>query len=100
MEFVRAIFQSLFKDTTITTNFLESYICNTSCVEINTFSTIFNCEEMRNFKVRSTHSVLKASKYFNAVLTLKPPTMEFTTLNNVKSTLTISVGINRVIWDN
>ena len=29
MEFVSAIFQNLFVDTTITTNFLKSHICNT-----------------------------------------------------------------------
>ena len=29
-------YKTLFEDTTITTNFLKSYICNTSCIEIST----------------------------------------------------------------
>ena len=59
MEFVRPIFQSLFEDTTITTNFLKSHIFNTSGIEIHTLFAIFNSKELRNFKVRPTHSKLK-----------------------------------------
>ena len=59
MEFARPIFQGSFEDTTITTTFLNSYICKTSCTEIHTLFAIFNNEELRNFKVRTTHSILK-----------------------------------------
>ena len=58
MEFVRAIFQNLFEDTTITTNFLKSHICSTSCIEIHALFAIFNNKELRNFNVRPTHSIL------------------------------------------
>ena len=56
MEFVRPIFQSFFEDTTVTTNFLESNICNTFCVGINTLFATFNQEELRNF---GGYSILK-----------------------------------------
>ena len=60
MKFVRPIFQSLFEDTTITTNFLKSHICSTSSyTEIHTLFAIFNNKELRNFEVRPTHSILK-----------------------------------------
>ena len=59
MEFVRPFFQSLFEDITITTNFLKSHICSTSCIDIHTLFAIFNNKELKNFKVRSTHSILK-----------------------------------------
>ena len=59
MEFVRPIFQSLFEYTTLTDNFLKSHICNTSCTEIHTLFAIFNNNELRNFKVGTTHSILK-----------------------------------------
>ena len=61
MEFVRSIFQSLFEDTTIATNFLKSHICNTLCNETNTLFAIFNNNELRNFKVRPTHSIPKVT---------------------------------------
>ena len=59
MESVRPVFQSLFEDTIITTNFLKSHICSTSCIEIHTLFAIFNNKELGHFKVRSTHSILK-----------------------------------------
>ena len=59
MEFVRPILQSLFEDTTITTNFLKSHICSTSRIEIQTVSAIFNNKELTNFKVGPIHSILK-----------------------------------------
>ena len=58
-ELVRPIFQSLFEDTTVTTNLLKSYICSTSCIEIHTFFAISNNKELRNFKVRPAHRMLK-----------------------------------------
>ena len=54
MEFVRAIFQNFFEDTTITINFLKSHICSTSCIEIHALFAIFNNKELRNFNVRAT----------------------------------------------
>ena len=62
MEFVRAIFQNLFEDTTITTNFLKSHISSTSCIEIHALFAIFNNKELRNFNVRATHSILNLFK--------------------------------------
>ena len=59
MEFVRRIFQSLFEDTTINTNFLKSCICNTICIETHKLFALFNNKELRNFKVRRTHSILE-----------------------------------------
>ena len=50
MEFVTPIFESLFEDTTITTNFLKSYICSTSCIEIHTLFVIFNNKESTKFQ--------------------------------------------------
>ena len=47
------MFQSLFVDTTI------SKICNPWCIEIHILFTIFNNKELRNFKGRPTHSILK-----------------------------------------
>ena len=58
-EFVRTIFRGLFEDTTITTNFLKSHICNTSCIKINAFFAILNNKGLENFKVRPNHSILK-----------------------------------------
>ena len=60
MEFVRFIFQGLLEDTIVTTNFLKSHICSTSCIEIHILLAIFNNKELRNFRVRTTHSILKA----------------------------------------
>ena len=57
MEFVRPIFQSLFEDTAITTNFLKSHVCNTFCTEIDTLFATFNNKHLGNF--RPTHSILK-----------------------------------------
>ena len=60
MEFVRSIFQSLFEDTTVITNFLlKSHICSTYCIEIHTLFAIFNNKELGNFKVRPTQRILK-----------------------------------------
>ena len=59
MEFVRSIFQILFEDTTITTNTLKSCISSPSIIEIHTLFAIFNNKELRNFKGRPTHSILK-----------------------------------------
>ena len=59
MEFVRPILRSSFEDITVTSNFLKSRICNTPCIEINALFVIFNDKELRNFKVRPTHSILK-----------------------------------------
>ena len=59
MEFVRPIFQGLFEDTKITTKFLKSHIFSTSCIEIHILFAIFNKKELKNFKVRPTHSILK-----------------------------------------
>ena len=58
MEFGRPIFQSLFKGTTINTNFLKSHT-NTSCNEIHTLFAILNDKELRDFNVRTTHNILK-----------------------------------------
>ena len=58
-EFVKTIFLSLFEDTTITTNFPKSHICNTSYIEINTLFAIFNNKGLRNFKIRPNHCILK-----------------------------------------
>ena len=58
MEFVKPIFQSLFEDTTITTNFLKSHICSTS-IEIDKLFAIFIKKELRNFKARPTPIILK-----------------------------------------
>ena len=49
-EFVKNIFWDCFEDTTVTTNFLKSNICNTSCIEINKLYAIFNNKELGNFK--------------------------------------------------
>lgn len=46
MEFVSLIFQSLFEDIAITTNFLKSYIYSKFCIEINTFFATFKNEEL------------------------------------------------------
>ena len=46
MEFVRSIFQSLFEDTTITTNFLKYKVFNTSCIEINKLLPTYNNTEL------------------------------------------------------
>ena len=54
MEFVRPMFQSLFEDTTVTTNFLKGHICSTSCIEIHTLFALFN-----NNEFRPTYSILK-----------------------------------------
>ena len=59
MEFVWPIFQGLFEDTTITTNFLKSNISKTSYIEIHTLFSIFKNKELRSFKVRLTHNILK-----------------------------------------
>ena len=59
MKFFRPIFQTLFEDTTVITNFLKSQICSTFCIEIHTLFTIFNNKELRNFKVRPTQRILK-----------------------------------------
>ena len=59
MEFTRLIFQGLFEDTQITTNFLKSHIYSTSCIGIHTLFAIFNNKELRSFKIRATHSILK-----------------------------------------
>ena len=59
MEFDRPILQTLFEDTKITTNFLKSHIFNTSCIEIQTLFDISNKKELRKFKVRPAHSILK-----------------------------------------
>ena len=59
MEFVRPIFQGLFEDTKIITKFLKSYIFSTYCIEIHILLAIFNKKELKNFKVRPTHSILK-----------------------------------------
>ena len=40
MEFVRPTFQSLYEETTITTNLLKSRISNISRIEIHTFFVI------------------------------------------------------------
>ena len=56
---MKSIFQSLFEDTKITNNFLKSHFFNTSCFVINTLFAIFNTRELRNFKVRLAHSMLK-----------------------------------------
>ena len=49
----------MFEDTTITTKILKSHICDTSCIEINTLFAIFNDKELRNFKVRAAHRIVK-----------------------------------------
>lgn len=59
MEFVRPILRSSFEDITVTSNFLKSRICNTPCIEINTLFVIFNDKELRNFKVRAAHRIVK-----------------------------------------
>ena len=59
MEFIKSIFKNLFEGTVIITNFLKSLICNTSCFVINTWFAISNNRELRNFMVRSAHSILK-----------------------------------------
>ena len=59
MKFVGIIFQGLFEDTTVTTSFLKSHICNISFIEFHMFAK-FNNKELRNFKVRPNHSILKA----------------------------------------
>ena len=58
-EFVKTIFRSLFEDTTITTNFLKSHICNASYIEINNNITIFNNKGLGNCKARPNHSILQ-----------------------------------------
>ena len=57
MEFVKVILQSLFEDTTITTNFVKSHICSTS-IEIHKLFPTFIKKELRNFKVRPTPVIL------------------------------------------
>ena len=59
MEFVWPMLQSLFEDTEITTTFVKSHICSISCIEINTFFALLNNKELRDFKVRPSHSILK-----------------------------------------
>ena len=59
MEVVRSVFQSFFEGTTIISNFLKGHICNKSLIEIHTLLAIFNNEELRNFKIRSFHTILK-----------------------------------------
>ena len=59
MEFVWSVFQGLFEDTTITTNFLKSNISKTSWIEIHTLFAIFKNKELRSFKVRLTIVYLK-----------------------------------------
>ena len=59
MEFVMSVFQSILEGTTILTNFLKGHICNKSLIEIHTLLAIFNNEELRNFKVKSSHTILK-----------------------------------------
>ena len=55
----RTIFRSLFEDTTITNNFLESHISITTYIEINTLFANFNNKGFETFKVRPNHSILK-----------------------------------------
>ena len=57
MEFIKPIFQGLFEDTTITTNFLKSHICSTS-IKMDKLFDIFIKKELRNFKVRPTPIIL------------------------------------------
>ena len=59
MEFARPIFQSLFEDITITTNFLKSYIYSKWCIEINTLFATLKNKELWNFRVRPTYGLLK-----------------------------------------
>ena len=66
MEFVKPTFQSLFEDTTVTTNFLKNHVCSTFCIEIHILLyyyinsyihilfAIFNNQELRNFKDQLT----------------------------------------------
>ena len=42
MKFIRFTFEILFKNTTITTNFLKSHIFNTCSIELRTLFAIFN----------------------------------------------------------
>ena len=53
----RTIFGRLFEDTKIINKFPKRHICNT--IEINTLFTNCNSKELRNFKVRPNHAVLK-----------------------------------------
>ena len=57
MKFAKPIFQSLFEDTAITTNFLKNHICNTCVIENRALLAVFNEKELRNS--RSGHSILK-----------------------------------------
>ena len=59
MEFVRTIFRRLFEDTTVTTNFLKSNICNTFRFGINTSFANFSNNELWNLKIRMNHIILK-----------------------------------------
>ena len=59
MKLFMSVFLSLHQDTTITTNFLKSHICKTSCIEIYTLFAIFNNKELGNTKVRPAHTILK-----------------------------------------
>ena len=82
MEFVTPIFQSLFEDTTIATNFLKSHICSTFCIEIHTWFATFNKKELRNFKVRLTHSILQGIdhgkwKVFSSINAMKLVTQNY-----------------------
>ena len=63
MEFVRTIFRRLLGDTTITTNFLKSNICNTSRFGINTLFANFSNKELWNLTVRINHTILKGMNY-------------------------------------
>ena len=70
MKFVRPIFESLSKDTTITTSFLrnpsikeleklKSHIFNIYRIEIYAMSATFNNKDLWNFKVGPTSSIFK-----------------------------------------
>ena len=70
MKFVRPIFESLSKDTTITTSFLrnpsikeleklKSHIFNIYRIEINAMSATFNNKDLGSFKVGPTYSIFK-----------------------------------------
>ena len=50
MKIVRTIFRSLFEDSTISTKFLKSHICNTFCIEIITLLGILTIKDWRILK--------------------------------------------------
>ena len=49
MDFFFPFFQSLFENINLLK--CQSYICNTSCIEISTLLATFNCKELGNVKV-------------------------------------------------